>query len=143
MSYLAELEKKWIEANGTIKRLEERIRDLEAALAQLTNMPAVPLALKLTPKEASMLAALLRRHSANKEQLLAEMYAHRYHGDDLPEIKIVDVFVCKLRKKLAPHGIKIETMWGVGYVLPMESRVALDHMRRKELDGVVQASVAA
>lgn len=143
MSYLAELEKKWIEASGTIKRLEERIRDLEAALAQLTNAPKVPLVLKLTPCETRALEVLLRRHSASKEQLLAEMYAHRYHGDDLPEIKIVDVFICKLRRKLAPHGIKIETRWGAGYTLPMESRVALDHMRRKELDGVVQASVAA
>ena len=43
-----------------------------------------------------------------------------YGGIDEPEIKIIDVFVCKLRKKLAnASGGKnyIETVWGRGYVL--------------------------
>jgi two-component system, cell cycle response regulator CtrA len=45
---------------------------------------------------------------------------HLYGGVDEPELKIIDVFVCKLRKKLAratggEHYI--ETVWGRGYVL--------------------------
>ena len=140
MSYLAELENKWIEASGTIKRLERRIAELEVALAQLTNTPKVPLMFKLTPQETRVLEVLLRRHSATKEQLLAEMYAHRYGADDLPEIKIVDVFICKLRKKLGPRGIKIETRWASGYVLPMESRVAIAELCRRELDAIVEAA---
>ena len=43
-----------------------------------------------------------------------------YGGMDEPEIKIIDVFICKLRKKLAnASGGKdyIETMWGRGYML--------------------------
>jgi two-component system cell cycle response regulator CtrA len=43
-----------------------------------------------------------------------------YGGMDEPEIKIIDVFICKLRKKLAnASGGKnyIETVWGRGYVL--------------------------
>lgn len=35
--------------------------------------------------------------------------------DDEPEIKIVDVLVCKIRKKLEGLNVKIETMWGRGY----------------------------
>ena len=46
---------------------------------------------------------------------------HLYGGMDEPELKIIDVFVCKLRKKLAntsPDGLNyIETVWGRGYVL--------------------------
>jgi two-component system cell cycle response regulator CtrA len=45
---------------------------------------------------------------------------HLYGGMDEPELKIIDVFVCKLRKKLAQatggHHY-IETVWGRGYVL--------------------------
>jgi two-component system cell cycle response regulator CtrA len=43
-----------------------------------------------------------------------------YGGMDEPEIKIIDVFICKLRKKLA-NALNgkgyIETLWGRGYVL--------------------------
>jgi two-component system cell cycle response regulator CtrA len=51
---------------------------------------------------------------------------HLYGGMDEPELKIIDVFVCKLRKKLssATGGENyIETVWGRGYVLrdPIES----------------------
>jgi len=53
--------------------------------------------------------------------LTKEMFLnHLYGGMDEPEIKIIDVFICKLRKKLAnASGGKnyIETVWGRGYVL--------------------------
>jgi two-component system cell cycle response regulator CtrA len=53
---------------------------------------------------------------------------HLYGGMDEPELKIIDVFVCKLRKKLtvATGGENyIETVWGRGYVLrdPEEGRI--------------------
>jgi two-component system cell cycle response regulator CtrA len=46
---------------------------------------------------------------------------------DEPEMKIIDVFICKLRKKLAnASGGKdyIETVWGRGYVMRLASRCA-------------------
>ena len=51
-----------------------------------------------------------------KEMFLNAMYS----GMDEPEIKIIDVFMCKLRKKLAEaSGGKnyVETVWGRGYAL--------------------------
>jgi two-component system cell cycle response regulator CtrA len=60
--------------------------------------------------------------------LTKEMFLnHLYGGMDEPELKIIDVFVCKLRKKLsnATGGENyIETVWGRGYVLrdPEEAR---------------------
>ena len=53
--------------------------------------------------------------------LTKEMFLnHLYGGMDEPELKIIDVFICKLRKKLslACGGDNyIETVWGRGYVL--------------------------
>ena len=48
------------------------------------------------------------------------MLNHLYGGMDEPELKIIDVFICKLRKKLvqATNGENyIETIWGRGYAL--------------------------
>jgi two-component system cell cycle response regulator CtrA len=72
----------------------------------------------LTAKEYQMLELLsLRKGSTlTKETFLN----HLYGGMDEPEAKIIDVFVCKLRKKLAnaSGGTNyIETVWGRGYVL--------------------------
>jgi len=55
-------------------------------------------------------------HNSDKEMFLNHLYA----GTDEPELKILDVFVAKLRKKIAQAtGGKhyIETVWGRGYVL--------------------------
>ena len=72
----------------------------------------------LTGKEYSMmeLLALHRGSTLTKEMFLN----HLYGGMDEPELKIIDVFICKLRKKLAnaADGANfIETVWGRGYVL--------------------------
>ncbi|MBB4211619.1 winged helix family two component transcriptional regulator [Rhodothalassium salexigens DSM 2132] len=72
----------------------------------------------LTGKEYAMLELLSLRKGTT---LTKEMFLnHLYGGIDEPELKIIDVFICKLRKKLsaATDGINyIETVWGRGYVL--------------------------
>jgi two-component system cell cycle response regulator CtrA len=81
----------------------------------------------LTGKEYAMLELLSLRKGTT---LTKEMFLnHLYGGMDEPELKIIDVFICKLRKKLAAatHGKHyIETVWGRGYVLrdPSEAVVA-------------------
>lgn len=72
----------------------------------------------LTGKEYQMLELLSLRKGTT---LTKEMFLnHLYGGMDEPELKIIDVFICKLRKKLA-HACGgenyIETVWGRGYVL--------------------------
>ena len=79
----------------------------------------------LTDKEYQMLEllALRRGTTLNKEIFLS----HLYGGMDEPDMKIIDVFICKLRKKLAnASGGKnyIETVWGRGYLMPEQSEVA-------------------
>jgi two-component system, cell cycle response regulator CtrA len=81
----------------------------------------------LTGKEYQMLELLSLRKGTTltKEMFLNQLYG----GLDEPELKIIDVFICKLRKKLAnatggEHYI--ETVWGRGYVLrdPAEEEAA-------------------
>lgn len=72
----------------------------------------------LTSKEYSILELLAMRKGT---VLSKEMFLNHLYGNmDEPEIKIIDVFVCKLRKKLAEASDGrdyIETVWGRGYML--------------------------
>ncbi|MFN4164929.1 MAG: response regulator transcription factor CtrA [Ferrovibrio sp.] len=74
--------------------------------------------LHLTGKEYAMLELLSLRKGTT---LTKEMFLnHLYGGMDEPELKIIDVFICKLRKKIASAtggDNYIETVWGRGYVL--------------------------
>jgi two-component system, cell cycle response regulator CtrA len=82
----------------------------------------------LTRKEYQMLELLSLRKGT---PLTKEMFLnHLYDGMDEPEVKIIDVFICKLRKKLAnaSNGRNfIETLWGRGHVLrdPLEDEARI------------------
>ena len=71
----------------------------------------------LTGKEYAILELLVLRKGMvlTKEAFLN----HLYGGMDEPEMKIIDVFICKLRKKLALAGADhlIGTVWGRGYMI--------------------------
>lgn len=85
----------------------------------------------LTGKEYQMFELLSLRKGTT---LTKEMFLnHLYGGMDEPELKIIDVFICKLRKKLAEAtggNSHIETVWGRGYVL-------------RDPEGEVQPALAA
>ncbi len=78
----------------------------------------------VTGKEYAILELLVLRKGMvlTKEAFLN----HLYGGLDEPEMKIIDVFICKLRKKLAQAGADslISTVWGRGYMLRGEPMVA-------------------
>src|SRR3954471_23860074 len=71
----------------------------------------------LTGKEFAILELMVLRRGMvlTKEAFLN----HLYGGLDEPDMKIIDVFICKLRKKLAQAGAAqvIETIWGRGYIV--------------------------
>ncbi|MFM2350955.1 MAG: two component transcriptional regulator, winged helix family [Pseudomonadota bacterium] len=83
----------------------------------------------LTGKEYQMLELLSLRKGST---LTKEMFLnHLYGGMDEPELKIIDVFICKLRKKLAEATggqSYIETVWGRGYVLREPSAAELPRL---------------
>ncbi len=87
--------------------------NLDAKTVDVDGMPV-----HLTGKEYQMLELLSLRKGTT---LTKEMFLnHLYGGMDEPELKIVDVFICKLRKKLATatgDDSYIQTVWGRGYVL--------------------------
>ena len=82
----------------------------------------------LTGKEYQMFELLSLRKGTT---LTKEMFLnHLYGGMDEPEFKIIDVFICKLRKKLAEATggeSYIETVWGRGYVLRDPEPMDMDH----------------
>jgi two-component system cell cycle response regulator CtrA len=97
----------------------------------------------LTGKEFAMLELMVLRKGMvlTKEAFLN----HLYGGIDEPEMKIIDVFICKLRKKLAQAGASdlIGTVWGRGYILREPSaRPAIDLLRPVKA-ALVQSEVAA
>ena len=87
--------------------------NLDTRMVEIDGHP-----LHLTGKEYGILELLSLRKGTT---LTKEMFLnHLYGGMDEPELKIIDVFVCKLRKKLANASSGenyIETVWGRGYVL--------------------------
>lgn len=84
--------------------------------------------IRLTAREFAVLRLLVLRRGAvvRKQTMLSHLYAQ---DSEEPDGKIIDVFVCKLRRKLAEAGGRdvISTVWGVGYRLdaPAEASVAL------------------
>ena len=109
--------------------------NLDARTVEVDGQPV-----HLTGKEYSILELLSLRKGTT---LTKEMFLnHLYGGIDEPELKIIDVFVCKLRKKLtaATGGENyIETVWGRGYVLrdpaPMQDAVAAEPAQQVAASG--------
>ena len=81
----------------------------------------VPVLFGLTDHESRLLGGLLTREIMSKSQILSALYGH-LPPDDEPEIKIVDVYVCKARRKLKRFGVSIETKWGGGYYMTREAK---------------------
>lgn len=79
----------------------------------------------LTGSEALLLRRLAEvfPRILSKESLLEWMY--QITPDKEPELKIIDVFVCKVRKKIEPLGIRIDTAWGKGYALAPGSQLKI------------------
>jgi len=97
----------------SVIRTGKLLVNLDSRVVEVEGQP-----LHLTGKEYGILELLSLRKGTT---LTKEMFLnHLYGGMDEPELKIIDVFVCKLRKKLAvaTNGENyIETVWGRGYVL--------------------------
>lgn len=87
--------------------------DLNDRMARVSGSPV-----SLTNKEYSLLELMAMRRGATISK--AQFLSHLYENDDEPEAKIIDVFVCKLRKKISdmtggPNYI--DTVWGRGYIM--------------------------
>lgn len=74
------------------------------------------IALGFAPSEAQILLLIFSRPMAPKEVMFNSIYG-LHAGPNIPDQKIIDVWVCKIRAKLLVLGwpIRIETVWGRGY----------------------------
>ena len=102
-----------------IEEKDERIRQLEVSLG-VSNIDDHAIYFDLTPQEAVCFGVLLKNRAPRRSAFMHALYSHKVE-DEVGE-KIIDVFVCKLRKKLASHDIEIKTHWGDGYEMPEASK---------------------
>jgi two-component system cell cycle response regulator CtrA len=101
------------ETNQSAVRTGKLVVNLDQRVAFVDDRPV-----RLTGKEYDILELLVLHKGTPLTK--AMILGHLYGGTDEPEVKIIDVFVCKLRKKLAQAtggNHYIETVWGRGYVL--------------------------
>jgi two-component system cell cycle response regulator CtrA len=103
--------------------------NLEARVVSVDDQP-----MHVTGTEYAILELLSLRKGTilTKEMLLDRLY----HGMNEPQLKIIDVFLCKLRKKLAQAtggNHYIETVWGRGYMLRDPADTVATHTRRGSL----------
>lgn len=76
-----------------------------------------------------------------KENLMFAIYWDA-RGKDWPDIKIIDVFVCKARKELVKIGLLIKTHWGRGYELVVPGLATLEGPSSDPMIGEIRAAVA-
>lgn len=97
-----------------MRQIEELVTDLMATI-------------RVTPQEARFLAylAVVKR--------VARTSLHEFVAlNELADPKLVDIVACKVRKKLRPHGIGFETLWGYGYEMRAVDRQALTRLVQHE-----------
>lgn len=106
--------------------LREEVRQLRQRLGLLATDDPKILSMRqvfgVTRQRALLLAALLAVPVGRREHLLEAMSAG-WSRD--PDIKLVDVVICKLRRELEPFDLFIETVWGDGYRLAPDMKARM------------------
>lgn len=106
-----------------VTNLRAKLDDAQAMLresAQKTKFHPYAGVLGMTRKEAGVIAAIARHGQATKSAIYNAIY-NDVSDDDVVEPKIIDVFICKARKKLKRGSIAVHTIWGVGYGMSADS----------------------
>jgi hypothetical protein len=104
-----------------------RSRDIERLVTPLCAL------YRLTSQEARAFGVLIVRREASRADLHLAMSDPRL-AEVTTEPKIVDVIICKIRKKMSRFGVEIETSWGCGYRLSKETvdRIMAEIARRDD-----------
>lgn len=84
-----------------------------------------PLDWRLTPLEARVLILLHGHDRASRTAILDDLYGER---EDEPYPTILNVVVCRLRRKLEAHGVRIETIWGMGWRIDPANKIRLSEL---------------
>jgi two-component system cell cycle response regulator CtrA len=113
-----------------VSKLRRRVEELEAAVDYWRDKakPACdllcPLDWHISASEETILGVLLRAPAAafaTRRSINAALYGDRCTSD-----RVLDVLLCKLRRKIAPRGVVIENVWGRGFRLSDTGRAVLN-----------------
>lgn len=115
------------------KQLRERVAELDEEIRQLRESHFAPVAPlpswlpRLTRTEERVLVALRdsRADFCSKDWLMQAIYESTEYDKEPPDIKIIDVWMHKLRTRLSGTPIEIITGWGRGYALTDKSKELL------------------
>lgn len=116
------------EDNPEVIRLRRELADKEAEIEALRQVRVgdherfVGVA-GFTAMEARFVALIASRDRVSKEAAFSALYDHG--SDDPPAPKIVDIWLHRVRRKLKPYGVTIETIWGFGFQVSAEGRKRL------------------
>jgi hypothetical protein len=121
-----------------LQRALDRIEELEEVLGidrSMTNR--IRGALGVSRDQAKMLGLLISRNIVTHTAMFTVLYGARPDCDQ-PATKIMDVQLCKLRRRLSQHGIAIKTEWGEGWAMSLGEKakvrrlIAIDGARMAE-----------
>lgn len=110
-------------------RREERLPDVVASTPDDEAMiMACVRTFRVTRLQARLLSVLIRRPEATKGMLHQVVEQERDPTKDVTDLKIVDVVICHLRKRLRPMQLEIKTIWSCGYFMEAEQRARANAM---------------
>jgi hypothetical protein len=106
-----------------LERMRDRLLQLEQILGiDSSETGRIREAFGLEPDLARIMGMLLKRNFVSHESLYTVMYGHRPECE-WPDAKVLDVQICKLRRRLKPFEIAIVTRWGEGWSISVANKV--------------------
>jgi two-component system cell cycle response regulator CtrA len=117
-----------------VASLRDQLDEANETIRQFRNaMAASPLiryrGLRLSRSERCILEALLNANGLLSKHQLRHAIDAELTRIEAPDLKSVDVVVCRLRKRLRPFSVVISTEWGRGYYLDLDARATLLSLR--------------
>ncbi|HBJ84597.1 MAG TPA: heavy metal resistance protein CzcR [Verrucomicrobiales bacterium] len=113
------------------EELDQALERIEQLEAELGLAYPVPLVFGLTGQQTCIFGVLMARPFASNAALMLALYSDKTNGD-AAEPDIIKVHICKMRQKLKPFGVEIETMWGQGYRISDEHKAIVRAMLAEE-----------
>lgn len=109
-----------------LERLRDRVEELEGVLGvRREDIAVYRAALGITREEAKILGLVAKRNvTVTRGSIYTVLYGTRPDCDQ-PEVKIIDVLVCRMRKPLRAIGSDIRSEWGTGYYMTQADKAAL------------------
>src|SRR3954447_23452497 len=112
----------WLPMVTKTQLVRDRVEELERVLGVDRSLTSrLRDVFGLEPGLSPILGMLMKRTFVSHSSLYTVLYAGRPECD-WPSAKVMDVQICKLRRKLRKHGVSIETRWGEGWSMTMADK---------------------